>query len=96
MPATTEEIAMPNREPTQDQNQQLRNPGTFSRDDDEAQEADISRVSEQDIATGQRQAGNLGDASSPEENLEEVEDADDDVDDIDDEDDDEEPIGGRP
>jgi hypothetical protein len=50
---------MPNRNQNQGQDQQQkgRNPGTFSNDDDEANEADVTRAGEQDLLQKRRKAG---------------------------------------
>ena len=70
------------REPTQDQGQKSQkrmgsNPGTFSPDDDEAQEADRSSID--DKPQSQAQQGQMRQAQDdrrrrPEENIEQVED----------------------
>lgn len=97
---------MPNRGPNQEQRQKgQQNPGTFSPDDDEDQEADQTQLGAQDEqldaqdeqldaqnaqrSRKRRQSGNV--AAQPAIDEEETE-----VDDVDeDEEDDETPIGGR-
>jgi hypothetical protein len=96
---------MPNRGQSQDQdrkrNTQQQNPGTFSPDDDEAQQADQTKLDDQQPTSGRKRRDS--DARNPQASASQdvdadVDDADETLedDDIDDEDDDEEPIGGRP
>jgi hypothetical protein len=62
---------MPNRQQPQDQQQKgRRNPGTFSPDDDEAQEADRTGIDEQQAQGGQRQTQD--DRRRPEQNIEQM------------------------
>ena len=87
---------MPTRGMNQDQQRNRRNPTNTTPDDDEAQEADVTR------ADSGKSPLRMGDQIAAESSDTDIEDADsvmdeDDVDDVDDEDDedDEEPIGGR-
>jgi hypothetical protein len=92
---------MPNRgqnpgEQTRDQrNQNLQNPGTFSEDDDEAQDADITQaggMEDEQSGQGRQAQGRQDRRRAPEENIEQIEDEEDEGEDEDESDD----IGQRP
>ena len=80
---------MPNRQTQNPQNEGLRNPGTFSPDDDEAQEADGTAAS--DMSEGRKDRKRQAQQDQPEEIADGA--ADEDAD-LEDEDDDEEDGSG--